>query len=172
MCRLLGIIQNIHKLFRKKNEWIFLLVDNYFMQSKLHHRKILWYWVIKWQMTSRVNKCKDACVSLWWRRREVKSKKQTIKSPVPVSNIIPLGKEGHEMAFKIPYQWSAVLKKAKTVLDSSLWYFICLPVSWENCTILTPLSQKQLNKDFLEKGKEERRQEVWNYLCMTEVYIA
>lgn len=58
--------------------------------------------------------------------REVKSKKQTVY-PVPVSNIMPVGKEGFEMAFQIVCQWSAVLKKATIVLDSSLLHlFTCI----------------------------------------------
>lgn len=89
----------IHKLFRKKKMngffWWYTII--WCSQAYTTGR---WYWVIKWEMKSSVNKCKDTC--LWWRGREVKSKKQTTKSPVPVSNIIQLGKETCEMAFKSP----------------------------------------------------------------------
>lgn len=40
---------------------------------------------------------------------------------------MPLAKEAFEMAFKIVCQWSAVLKKATIVLDSSLLHmFTCI----------------------------------------------
>lgn len=69
--------------------------------------------------------------------REAKSKKQTIRSVVPLRNIIPLGKESCETAFKICCRRPAVLKKAETVLDTSPWYFMHLGKMYNSDNLLS-----------------------------------